>query len=137
MIHAIIATPEKEVFRGELKKIILTTSSGEIAVLRGHEPLISTIDAGHIIIEKEDGEREIFSGFNGIINIENNKGETSVKVLIESSENVKDLDEKALQEAIERAEKANTEKVDDLGLGVDLNLLKDMHKLKLARRYNR
>ncbi|MDQ5957188.1 MAG: hypothetical protein QG614_163, partial [Patescibacteria group bacterium] len=32
---------------------------------------------------------------------------------------------------------ANVESFSDDGLGVDLNLLKDMHKLKLARRYNK
>ncbi|MDQ5957548.1 MAG: synthase subunit epsilon, partial [Patescibacteria group bacterium] len=82
MILSTIATPEKKIFEGELNTIILTTSDGEIAIRAGHVPLISTIDSGHIIIEKVDGEREIFSGFNGIINVENNRGRTNVKVLI-------------------------------------------------------
>lgn len=137
MIHATIATPEKKVFEGELNTIILTTSEGEIAVRAGHIPLISTIDSGHIIVEKLDGSRETFSGWSGIVNVENHKGQTDVKILIESSENVKDLDEKTLEDAVKRAKEANIEKVEDDGIGIDLNLLKDMHKLKLARRYNK
>ena len=137
MIHIIVATPEKEIFRGEALKLVLSTSTGEIGVLSGHQPLISTIDAGQIVIEKDGGEKEIFSGFNGLVNIENHKGKTNVKVLIESSEDVKSLDAKSLEESIKRAREANIEKMDDFGLEVNAELLKDLSRIKLARRYSK
>ncbi len=137
MIKAKIATPEKEIFNGDLNKIIISTSTGEISILSGHEPLISTIESGQIIIEKEDGQREIFSGFNGLVNIENHKGKTNVKVLIESSEDVNSLDLIILEESIKRAKEANKEKMENFGLEINSELLKDLNRLKLARRYNK
>ena len=77
MIHITLATPSESIFTGEAKKIIISTSTGEITVLAGHEPLLTTIDAGQIIIEDKDINKTIFSAYNGVVNIENIKGKTN------------------------------------------------------------
>ncbi len=144
MIHITLATPENNLYTGEADKVIISTSAGEITVLAGHEPIMTTIDAGQIIIETKLNKEEklknkisriIYSAFNGVVNIENNKGETFVKILLESSEDVSRLDEKTLQESIKRAKEANIEKMDDFGLEINSELIRDLNKIKLARRY--
>ena len=142
MINVTIATPSESIFKGEAKKIIISTSTGEIAVLAGHEPLMTTVDAGQIIIEQiesveNENSRIIYSAYNGVVNIENNKGKTNVSVLLESSEDVKKIDEKSLEESVKRAKEANVEKMDEMGLELNSELMRDLNKIKLARRYAR
>ena len=70
-------------------------------------------------------------------NIENNKGKTNVSVLLESGEDVKKIDEKSLEESVKRAKEANVEKMDEMGLELNSELMRDLNKIKLARRYAR
>ena len=137
MIKVIAATPSSIIYSGEARRISMSTSSGEITVLAGHEPLMTTIDAGQIIINNKEGINFIFSAYNGVVNIENTKGLTTVRILMESSEDVKGLDDKSLEESIERAKQANVEKMDDFGLEINSELLRDLNRIKLARRYNK
>jgi F-type H+-transporting ATPase subunit epsilon len=138
MIKVILSDPEKEIYNGDAKKITIRTNDGEIGILRGHEPLMTTIKSGQVIIEKENENkevlREVFSAYNGVVNIENIKGQTRVVVLVESVENVKDLDEAALRAALDSAEKANAEKQDE-SFNLDTGILRDMNKLRLAKKY--
>ncbi len=142
MIKVILSDIEKELWNGEAKKVIISTNDGEISVLRGHEPLMTTVSVGQVIIEKinEEGSgedknnRDIFSVYNGVVNIENEKGQTRVVILVENTENLKDFDEQVLKEAVEAAKKANEEKQDP-DFNLDSGILRDMNKLKLSRRY--
>ena len=134
MIKVILASPEKEIFNGEAKKIIVRTDDGEISILRGHEPLISTVSSGEVVIEKIGEERNIFTAFNGVINVQNKKGETTVSVLVESTEDVSLLDKKIIEEALEEAKKANAEKGDE-ELLIDTGMLREMNRLRLAKKY--
>lgn len=142
MIKVILSDTEKELWNDEAKKVVISTNDGEIAVLRGHEPLMTTISAGQVIIEKinEEGSaedkinRDIFSVYNGVVNIENEKGQTRVVILVENTENLKDFDEQILKDAVEAAKKANEEK-QDVDFNLDSGILRDMNKLKLSRRY--
>jgi F-type H+-transporting ATPase subunit epsilon len=138
MIQVILSSPDTELYNGEAKRAIIRTTSGEITVLAGHEPLMTTIASGEVIIENEveenENKREIFSAYNGVVNIENAKGKTRVVILVENTENLKDVDQNALQVAITRAKEANKEKQDD-NLLLDTGLLRDMNKIRLARKY--
>jgi F-type H+-transporting ATPase subunit epsilon len=148
MIKVVLASPNKELYNGEAKKVMITTNDGEIGILRGHEPLMTTIKSGQVTIERDDktvsvGDsvdsnktttREVFSAYNGVVNIENIKGKTRVVILVENTENVKDLDEAALRAALESAQKANAEKQDE-NFNLDTGILRDMNKLRLAKKY--
>ncbi len=134
MINIILATPEKEMYKGTAKKVTISTVSGEITVLAGHEPLITTIESGQIVIENNEGVRDVYSAFSGVVNIENNRGKTNVIILLENSEDVRGLDEKTLQESVNRAIEANKEKPEEV-IDTNIGLLRDMNKLKLTRRY--
>ncbi len=134
MIKVVLASPDKELYNSTAKKVMISSNDGEIGIMRGHEPLMTTIKSGQVVIEKEDEEREIFSAYNGVVNIENIKGETRVVILVENTENVKDMDAAALRAALEAAEIANKDK-DDHNFNLDTGRLRDMNKLRLAKKY--
>ncbi|MBM2820293.1 MAG: atpC [Candidatus Berkelbacteria bacterium] len=46
-----LITPEETVYEGKIEEVILPTSTGEIAVLAGHEPLVTILSPGEIRIE--------------------------------------------------------------------------------------
>ena len=134
MISIVLSTPEKEFYKGDAKKVTISTASGEISVLAGHEPLMTVVESGQIVIEDKENKKEIYSAFSGVVNIENSRGKTNVIILLENSEDVRDLDEKTLQESVNRAMEANKEKPEDM-IETNIGLLRDMNKLRLTRRY--
>jgi len=61
-----IYTLEKPLFEGEIKSATLPAKAGEITVLDGHIPLISSLNPGNVNIIGEDGgitRIEIKGGF--------------------------------------------------------------------------
>lgn len=68
-----IITPKGIEFAGKVKKIVLPTASGEIAVLRDHVPLISVLKAGKMKVnaaDEKDFDKEIEGG---ILEVEKEK----------------------------------------------------------------
>jgi F-type H+-transporting ATPase subunit epsilon len=136
MIHLYIATPEAKIFDGEVDRVTLPSSSGTISVLAGHEPIMSTILFGEIRFNRGTDE-EVFAAYNGVINIENNKGHTRVSVLLEHNENVKNIDIEKANAALERAKELKTMKMDDLSLDSNSTLMRELNRVRLAKKYNR
>ena len=68
-----IITPEKYLYKGQVKSIKLPGSTGEFEVLNNHAPIISTLKSGNIrvIDSKEDVENFKING--GVIELQNNK----------------------------------------------------------------
>lgn len=53
-------------FEGEVDSVNLKTTSGEITVLNGHQPIVTSLISGKVTIVKKDGEKfmtDIESGF--------------------------------------------------------------------------
>jgi F-type H+-transporting ATPase subunit epsilon len=51
-----IVAPLGKIFEGEVSSITLPGSDGEMGVLDGHSPLVTTLKAGVIDIKKDSGE---------------------------------------------------------------------------------
>jgi F-type H+-transporting ATPase subunit epsilon len=134
MLHFILATPSQEIYNQEVKKIILSTSTGEITVLAGHEPILSTVQSGQIVVFEKD-DKKIFAAYNGVINVENIKGKTNARMLVESIDDVEKLDRDILENSIKLAKDANLRKDDNLDLEINNQLLRDLNRLKLKKRY--
>lgn len=52
-----IVTPEKILFKGEVKLVKVPGSDGSFAMLRGHAPIISTLEKGIIKVLFENKEK--------------------------------------------------------------------------------
>ena len=67
-----VITPDKVVFSGEADAVKLPGTLGQFEVLNNHAPLISSLNAGEVIVKTAKGE-ENFEITGGIVEILNNK----------------------------------------------------------------
>ena len=67
-----VITPDKVVFSGEADSIKLPETSGQFEALNNHAPLISSLEAGKVIVKTSEGNKE-FDITGGIVEILNNK----------------------------------------------------------------
>ena len=139
MFDLFIATPERQIFDGKVASVTIPSTTGVITVLYGHEPLLTTIEAGELVVVDEKGDSHFFAAFLGVAHIEKRTegaGYISrVSVLLQNTENVNEIDEANAQEALERAKTANLEKDTDGGLGTNTLLLKELNRVRIARKH--
>jgi F-type H+-transporting ATPase subunit epsilon len=75
-----IVTPDKQVFSGEIRLIQLPGSLGSFEILKGHAPIISTLEKGQIKVIQRDGEEIFYPVSSGVIEATDN----NIIVLVES-----------------------------------------------------
>jgi len=68
-----IVTPNGVIFDGQVKQVNLPGSEGEFGVLAGHAALVSLLDTGVIIIEKEDKSEIAVAINSGYVKVEEEK----------------------------------------------------------------
>lgn len=129
-----LVTPEKLEFEEEIYEAILPTSSGQIAVLPGHIPLVTVLEPGVVSLRRSKNDTEgtmehvaVSGGFAQIT------GET-IRVLADSATRADDVDEIQAQEARERALDLKNKAHDDVSSADATALLeRSIAQLKLAR----
>ena len=67
-----IVTPDKEVFAGEVDFAVFPGTSGSFGILKGHAPMICTLQEGTIVLQDAKGEKKFDIG-GGIVEILNNR----------------------------------------------------------------
>ena len=111
-------------------EVILPTSSGEIAVFPGHEPLVTVAKAGVIQVRREkdhSNERmELFAISGGVIEI----NQTSVRVLVDEADHGEDILESETKAALERAIKMRDDATNQVELEKAHQLV-DRHMVRL------
>jgi len=98
-----IVTPEARIFSDEVDTVVLPGFEGEMGVLPAHAPLVTTLQCGELRIIKAGKTTELAVG-DGLVEITG----SYARVLTDMAINADDIDEKAVEEALERA-KANLE----------------------------
>lgn len=68
-MHLQVITPEKIVLEDEARYVSAPGTLGDFGVLPGHEPFVSTLKPGTVIIELTSGERKEFPVTGGIAEI--------------------------------------------------------------------
>lgn len=68
-----IITPDAKLFEGEVNSIRLPGTNGGFEILNSHAPIISTLTAGKISIDSDNGQKESFEIRGGVIEMQNNK----------------------------------------------------------------
>jgi len=68
-----IVTPNGVIFDADAKQVNLPGSEGEFGVLAGHAALVSLLDTGVIVIEKEDGTEIAVAINSGYVKVEEEK----------------------------------------------------------------
>ena len=68
-----ILTPEKLLYKGEIKSLKLPGTNGEFEILNNHAPIISTLSKGEICVTNTNNDKEKFNINGGVIEMQNNK----------------------------------------------------------------
>ncbi len=125
-----IVTPEKMLFSGEVDMVTLPGANGQMGILRGHAPLLSTLDIGEIVLHRREGN-EYIAVSGGVVEVRPDK----VTILADVAESSEEIDEQRAQAALERARKLLAEnpppqKVPE----IMASLRRSSLRLKVARR---
>lgn len=94
-----IVTPESRVFSDTVDTVVIPTVEGEIGVLPGHIPLVTKVNGGELRVTKGNSTR-LLAVSGGFAQVASDK----VSVLAEHACSEDKIDEKAVEEAMKRAE---------------------------------
>ena len=111
-------------------EVILPTTSGEIAVFPGHEPLVTVAKAGVIQVRRErehsNERKELFAISGGVIEISPER----VRVLVDEADHGEDILESETKAALERAIKMRDNAANQVELEKAHQLV-DRHMVRL------
>jgi len=93
-----IVTPEALIFSDEVDTVVLPGYEGEMGVLPAHAPLVTTLLPGELRYTKAGKTTDMAVG-EGLVEV---TGSTA-RVLTDMAIHSEDIDEKAVEEALERA----------------------------------
>ncbi|MHB9097197.1 MAG: F0F1 ATP synthase subunit epsilon [Syntrophales bacterium] len=94
-----IVTPEKMTFRGVVDEVTIPGTEGEFGVLKGHAPLLSSVDFGELSFIR-DHTKTRYAVHTGYAEVTSSK----VTVLVERAERADQIDLERAKRARERAE---------------------------------
>lgn len=95
-----IVTPDARVYTDTIDSVVIPTVEGEVGILPGHIPLLTQVEHGELRVSK--GAETLFLAISGgFAEVEGDR----VHVLAEQAITEEKIDEKAVEEAIKRAEK--------------------------------
>lgn len=126
-----VVTPEAKVFEGAVFSVTLPGIEGEFGVLPQHVPLLTQLVPGEMRYVNAEGGHSFALG-DGFVEVTG----TEVNVLTDLAVGEKEIDEKATEEAMERATQALREKslVGEELEATEASLARTVAMLKLKRR---
>ncbi|MCO6482228.1 MAG: ATP synthase F1 subunit epsilon [Flavobacteriales bacterium] len=68
-----IITPDKELFKGQAKRVSVPGVDGSMGFLDHHAPLITVLKAGEVKVLLPDNRTESFTLKGGVVEVNNNK----------------------------------------------------------------
>lgn len=125
-----IVTPEKLAFADEIDSVVVPGAEGELGILPAHAPIVSTLAPGELRYTKNGEENALAIG-TGLVEVSNNR----VSILTDMALGAHEIDEAAVEKAIEAARLAMTEKLlpEDI-MSAQLALQKSLAQLHIKRR---
>lgn len=127
-----IVTPEKRAFSGSARMVVVPGAEGELGILPDHMPLMTQILPGEIQVTTEQGEDLFLAVGEGFVEVRPDRVSVLTDMAIEEGE----IDEKAAEEAVAKAELEMREKAlagEELAT-VQASLLKSLAQLRVKRR---
>jgi F-type H+-transporting ATPase subunit epsilon len=105
-----VVSAEESLFTGAIESLQITGSEGELGIMPGHAPLLTSLKPGMARIVKKGGDEEVIYLSGGMLEVQPNH----VTVLADVATRVDDLDEQAALEAKQRAEEHMNAHSDDV-----------------------
>jgi len=108
-MQVLVATVEREVYRGEAEFLVAPGAAGELGIMPKHSPLISSLAAGELRITNGDTVDEVFVS-GGFMEVQPDM----ITILSDSAERASDIDEAAAIEAERKAKEVLDTKQGDV-----------------------
>jgi F-type H+-transporting ATPase subunit epsilon len=105
-----VVSAEESLFSGSIESLQITGSEGELGIMPGHAPLLTSLKPGMARIVKKGGDEEVIYLSGGLLEVQPNH----VTVLADIAIRGGDLDEQAAEEAKKRAEEQLNAHGDDV-----------------------
>jgi F-type H+-transporting ATPase subunit epsilon len=134
-IRCEIVSQDRTVFTGDVDIVVLPGAAGEMGILPGHAPVLTSLKFGLIKV-RQKGNEEVFTVAGGIAEVQ----PKIVTVLADAAENVQEIDVARADAARARAEEALAKGVPpdtDAYLAMEAALRKSNLRLDAARRYGK
>ena len=103
-IQCEVVSAEKSIFSGLIELIVAAGELGDLGIVYGHAPLLTSLVPGPVRVVKQGGEEEIFYVSGGYLEVQPN----AVTILADTALRVHDIDEAAAKQAQEAALHAMT-----------------------------
>jgi F-type H+-transporting ATPase subunit epsilon len=126
-----IITPEAKIFEGDVDSVQLPGVEGDMGILPHHEALVTELNAGELVIVQK-GRTEVLAIGEGFAEITG----AGVGVLTDGAVHEKEIDEKAAEIALKRAEEllnSNTLQGEELE-ATQASLARSLAQIKVKRR---
>jgi len=108
-VEVLVATAEREVYRGEADFLAAPGAAGELGIMPKHAPLLSALTAGELRITRGEEVDEVFIS-GGFIEVQPDM----ITVLADTAERASDFDEAAAIEAQRKAQEEVDSKKGDI-----------------------
>ena len=129
-IQVEIVTPSRQLYSGAVQMITLPGVEGEMGVLAGHAPLLTTLNIGEITLHSADGAAEYIAVSGGVVEVLPDK----VIVMARSAERADEIDIARAEAAMQRAEDALNTRSPEERRPVEVAYRLSQLRLKVARR---
>ena len=95
-----IVTPDARVYSDTIDSVVIPTVEGEVGILPGHIPLLAQVENGELRVTKGN-VLQLLAVSGGFVEVEGDR----VHVLAEHAISEEKIDERAVEEALKRAQK--------------------------------
>jgi F-type H+-transporting ATPase subunit epsilon len=132
-LHFKIVSPERVVYEDDVDQVTLMTKSGEITVLPNHIPLVSSLRAGELRVQKS-GETIPMVISDGLVEVQSG---SRITVLADTAEKVEEIDIERAEAARTRAHALMQEKLDEAVdyVALSAKIEKELARVRVAKKY--
>ena len=95
-----IVSAEETIFSGKVSFLVVTGTLGELGIMAGHSPLLTTLKPGKIRLVQDDHEEALFYVSGGILEVQ----AQVVTILADTVIRAENLDDLAAAEAQQKAQ---------------------------------
>lgn len=103
-IQCEVVSAEKSIYSGLVEMVVAAGALGDLGVVYGHAPLLTSLTPGPVRVIKAGGEEEVFYVSGGYLEVQPN----AITILADSALRASDIDEASAKQAQENALHAMT-----------------------------
>lgn len=98
-LHVELVAADRSVWSGEATMVVARTTSGDIGIMAGHQPLLGVLEPGPVTIRTNDGGTVVAAVHSGFVSFADDK----LSLLAEIVELSDEIDVQRAERALERA----------------------------------